>query len=175
MSLPYVYTPQIWLPIITVLSVSRIPLSLVIVSRPQKTITFFITSLIVAAPGFCYAVFMDKNQPSVILYGDSLILEGVRAELAGDPSLKVILLADPLAKPWEELRALHPALIIFDLGVTQPDFPLALLQRPDLLLIGLDPATRQALVWSGRQFSALSIQELFALIQKGRQEEARGT
>jgi hypothetical protein len=111
----------------------------------------------------------------MILYGDSLILEGVRAELIGNPGLEVIMLDDPLDKPLEELRRLNPSVIIFDLGAIQPDFPLAMLQHPDLLLIGINPATHQALVWSGRQFSALSMQELFDLIQKVEQEDARST
>ncbi len=98
-----------------------------------------------------------------------MILQGVRAELAGNPSLEVFMLDDPLDQPLEELRALNPAVIIFDLGAIQPDFPLAMLQRPDLLLIGINPETHQALVWSGRQYSALSMQELFKLIQKGGQ------
>ncbi len=104
-----------------------------------------------------------------------MILAGVRAELASNPSLEVILLDDPLEKPLEELRLLNPSVIIFDLGTIQPDFPLAMLQHPDLMLIGINPETHQALVWSGRQFSALSMRELFELIQKDEQEAARST
>jgi hypothetical protein len=44
--------------------------------------------------------------------------------------------------------------IIFDLEAVQPDFPLAMLQRPDLLLVGINPETHQALVWSGRHTAA---------------------
>jgi hypothetical protein len=50
------------------------------------------------------------------LYGDSLILAGVRAELAGDPTLDVIMLDQPLKDPLVEMRALKPAVIIFDLA-----------------------------------------------------------
>ncbi len=109
---------------------------------------------------------MNEIPRKTILYGDSLILEGVRAELAGSPGLEVIMLDDPLDKPMEQLRLLDPAMIIFDLSTLQPDFPLAMLQQPGLLLIGIDPKTHQAQVWSGRQFSALSMQTLFELIQK---------
>lgn len=115
---------------------------------------------------------MNATRRRTIIYGDSLILEGVQAELAGNPSLEVIMLDNPPEKPLEELRLLNPAVIIFDLGALQSDFPLAMLQRPDLLLIGINPETRQALVWSGRQFSALSMQELFELIQKTGQGNA---
>lgn len=107
----------------------------------------------------------------MILYGDSLILEGVRAELIGNPGLEVIMLDDPLDKPLEELRRLNPSVIIFDLGVIQPDFPFAMLQHPDLLLIGINPATHQALVWSARQSAAVAAADLLKLIH---QEEMGG-
>ncbi len=137
-----------------------------IVWQPQKTITFFIATLIAAAPCVRYAEFMAPNQQKAILYGDSLILEGVRAELASSPSLDVIMLDYPLANPLEELRALNPAVIIFDLGAIQPGFPLAILQRPDLLLIGIDPESHQALVWSGRQAAAVAADDLIEILQK---------
>ncbi len=108
---------------------------------------------------------MDRTRRRTILYGDSLILEGVRAELADNSSLEVIMLDYILDKPLEQLRVLNPAVIIFDLGAIQPDFPLAILQRPDLLLIGINPATRQALVWSGRQAAAVVAADLIEILQ----------
>ena len=107
---------------------------------------------------------MNGNRRRTILYGDSLILEGVRAELTGNPDLEVILLDDLLDKPLEELRALDPAVIIFDLGAIQPDFPLAMLQRSDLLLIGINPETHQALVWSGREAAAVVAADLIKIL-----------
>ena len=108
---------------------------------------------------------MDGTQRRTIVYGDSLILEGVRARLAGNPSLDVILLEHLLARPLEELRRLNPEVIIFDLGVTRPDFLLAMLQHPGLLLVGINPETHQALVWSGRQAAALAAGDLMEILQ----------
>jgi hypothetical protein len=108
---------------------------------------------------------MDGTQQRTILYGDSLILEGVRAELAGKPNQEVIVLEDPLNKSLEEIRDLSPAVIIFDLGAIQPDFPFALLHRADVLLVGIDPETHQAMVWSGRQASAVMAADLMEIIQ----------
>ncbi len=108
---------------------------------------------------------MNETQRRTIVYGDSLILEGVRVRLAGDLSLEVIALDYPLDKPLEQLRRLNPAVIIFDLGAIQPDFPLALLQRPDLLLVGIDPDSHQALVWSGRQAAAVVAADLMEILQ----------
>ncbi len=99
------------------------------------------------------------------MYGDSLILEGVRAELVCNPGLEVIMLEFPLKNLLEELRLLNPAVIIFDMGAIQPDFPLAMLQRPDLLLIGINPETHQALVWSGKQSAAVVAADLLEIVQ----------
>jgi hypothetical protein len=101
----------------------------------------------------------------MILYGNSLILEGVRAELAGNPNLEVIMLDQLPQEPLEELRALNPAVLIFDMSAIQPGFPLAMLRQPGLLLIGIDPETHQARVWSGLQVAAASTDDLIAMIQ----------
>ena len=108
---------------------------------------------------------MNGTQRRTIVYGDSLILEGVRAKLAGNPSLEVILLDHTLASPLEELRRLNPDVLIFDLGAVQADFPLAMLQRPDLLLIGINPETHQALVWSGRETASVVAADLLEIVQ----------
>ncbi|MGE5251165.1 MAG: hypothetical protein ACM3QS_13250 [Bacteroidota bacterium] len=95
-----------------------------------------------------------------------MILEGVRAELASNPDLEVILLDDPLDNPLKELCALNPDVVIFDLSALQPDFPLSMLQRTDLLLIGINPETHQALVWSGREAAAVVAADLIEILHK---------
>ena len=97
-----------------------------------------------------------------------MILEGVRTNLETRPGLEVLVLDHPLYKPFEELRAMSPAAVIFDLGATQPDFLLPLLQQPGLLLIGIDPESHQARVWSGRQAAAAQAADLIDIIHKGR-------
>ena len=115
----------------------------------MQTITFFITTLIVKSPGFCYAGFMNGTQCRTIVYGNSLILEGVRAELSGEPGMEVLMLDQSLNDPLEEIRALKPAVISFDFAATKTGFPITILQQPDLLLIGIEPETHPALVWLG--------------------------
>jgi hypothetical protein len=107
---------------------------------------------------------MNETQRRTILYGSSLILEGVRAELAGDPGLEVLMLDQPLERTLEALRELHPSVIIFDLEAAQLDFPLAILQQPGLLLVGIDPETHQALVWSGKQAAAVEAADLIGIL-----------
>lgn len=104
----------------------------------------------------------------VLLYGKSVILGAVGASLRGCPYLEVVSLAPPLPAA-QELCALAPDAIIFDLEAAHPDAALSLLQgRPRLLLIGLDPATDQMLLWSGEHSRALSMQDLVqALMASG--------
>jgi hypothetical protein len=80
--------------------------------------------------------------------------------------MEVLIFDQSPNDPLEEMRALKPAVIIFDLTAVQPGFPLAMLQQPGLLLIGIDPETHQAQVWSGMQVVAASADDLIAMIQK---------
>jgi len=107
---------------------------------------------------------MDEKRQRVILYGDSLILDGVRASLATCPGIEVLVLDQPLDKPLETLHPLCPAALIFDLEAERPEFPLALLQQPGILLVGIDPETHQVLVWSGKPAPAAATADLLAVI-----------
>ena len=114
---------------------------------------------------------MRENQRRVILYGDSLILEGVRASLETCPDVQILLLDPSQDKPLEAIRACCPAALIFDLDAVQPDFQLSLLQQPGLLLVGINPETHQALVWSGRQAAAAVAADLIDVIRTERRGE----
>ena len=144
----------------------RVVIKKMIVCEATQTITFFVTTLIVEALGFCYAGFMNGNRPRVILYGDSLILEGVRANLEARPDFEILVLDRPLDRSLEELHHFCPAAVIFDMLATRPDFLLSLVQQPGLLLIGIDPETQKALVWSGVQAAAVGVADLIGIIQK---------
>jgi hypothetical protein len=110
---------------------------------------------------------MTDNRRRVILYGNSLILAGVRAVLEKCPDLEIRILDHPLDKPLEKLEAYCPAALIFDLSAVQGDPLLSLFQQPGLLLIGIDPETHKALVWSGRQAAALAGADLVQVIMEG--------
>jgi hypothetical protein len=125
---------------------------------------FFIAFDIVAIPCPCYVGAMNEYQRRAIVYGDSLILEGVRASLVKCPGLEVVVLDRTPRNVPEELGAYCPATLIFDLSVIQPDLLLSLFQQPGLLLIGIDPETHRALVWSGRQESAAVASDLLQMI-----------
>ena len=107
---------------------------------------------------------MNEHPRRAIVYGDSLILEGVRASLGKCPGLEVLVLHQPPEKLRDELRAYCPAALIFDLSVSQPDLLVSLFQNPELLLIGIDPETHRALVWSGRQAATVDAADLLQVI-----------
>ncbi len=112
---------------------------------------------------------MNGNRRRVIVYGDSLILAGVKASLEHRPDLQVISLDPSLEDLIDAVRACCPAAFVFDLDAVEPNFQLSLLQQPGLLLVGIDPETHQAVVWSGREEAAVLPADLISLIdEKGR-------
>ena len=115
---------------------------------------------------------MNAYQRRAIVYGDSLILEGVRASLVKCPGLEVLVLHQPPEKLPDELRAHCPATLIFDMEAIQPELLLALFQQPGLLLIGIDSETHRALVWSGRQAAAVAAADLVQVISGAGPAEA---
>ena len=102
----------------------------------------------------------------VVLCGRSVILGTVSASLQSYPDLEVVSLLPPFPSA-EELRALAPDVILFDVETGRPEAGFSLLGTcPSLLLIGIDPSTNQALLWSGRYLRELSTQDLVRVINK---------
>jgi hypothetical protein len=114
---------------------------------------------------FCYALDMNEDMRKVIIYGDSLILEGVRARLEDCADIQVISLNQPCTMLAEVITAQRPVALIFDAAAGQPEFPAFLLQQPELLLIGIEPEMHQAWVWSGRQAAAVEAADLLGVIR----------
>jgi hypothetical protein len=139
----------------------------VIVREPLTDYHFFSTNAIVAEPTICYSIYVTEKLQRVILYGDSLILSGVQASLENCPGIEIHVLDESLEKVMEELCLMCPSAVIFDLGATKPDSLFPILQQPGLLLIGIDPETHQALVWSGQHLRELSMPDLFQVLYIG--------
>lgn len=110
---------------------------------------------------------MEKRR--VVLYGRSVILGTLRASFQRYPDLEVLSLSLSLPLPSaQELGALAPDVILFDMESGRPEAVFSLLGTcPGLLLIGVDPSTNQALLWSGRQLRELSTQDLVQLMSDG--------
>ena len=109
---------------------------------------------------------MSTTTRQVILYCDSLILQGVRAALADCADVELHWMEPALDWPLETIRACCPAIFIFDMAAVRPDYQLALLQQPGLRLVGIDPATHRAVVWSGRHQAAVVATDLFNIVQE---------
>lgn len=107
---------------------------------------------------------MRNIKRRVILYGNTLILEGVRASLVARPDLELIRLDASIENLSARVQDFCPVVFIFDLQAVRADFQLSLLQQPGLLLIGIDPETQQAMVWSGRQEAAVVAADLITVI-----------
>ena len=108
---------------------------------------------------------MSGHTCKVILYGDSLVLQGVRASVEACPEIEVISLQPEIVSLKQEIAAHCPVALIFDTTTGQLDFPSFLLQQPGLQLIGIDPETHRALVWSGRQAAAVEAADLLSVIR----------
>ena len=113
---------------------------------------------------------MIKKQ-RVIVYGNSVVLSGISASIDLDPDCEVI--GYSMTADLQDLYVLHPNVVIFDLDAVQPDFIYRLAQdiprlpgQPPLLLIGIDPETNRAVVWSGWEAKELSSQDLAQVIHQ---------
>ena len=104
--------------------------------------------------------------PCVILYGNSVFLAGIRADLTGRAEFEM-LIVEPDCPDAARLIASHrPVAVLFDLAAAQPDFAIALVRdRPDLLLIGVDPSSDEMLVLSSYPARALSVADLINVIR----------
>jgi hypothetical protein len=100
----------------------------------------------------------------VVLCGDSLVLAALRVSLAAHPALEVVSRGPASVAQLASAAALHPAAIIFDMLGSPREIPLALLERPNLLLIGIDPRTHELLILSGRRVAEPSTRDLADLI-----------
>lgn len=104
---------------------------------------------------------------TVLLYGNSLAVSTIGANLQACPDLQVLSL-DPCAPdPIHCLEQLQPASIIFDRTTVRPDFAFKLWKtQPHLLLIGVDPSSDEILVLSSHLQQALNVSSLVDIICK---------
>lgn len=103
----------------------------------------------------------------VVMYGDSLVLSGLGRSLERYPRFEVLSVDASREGAQRKLDAIRPAAVILDLSIVTTDFAFSLLEdRPDLLLIGLDPGGNGLLVLSGRQVRQLKAADLAQLIDR---------
>ena len=102
----------------------------------------------------------------VLLYGKSVILGTLEASLKRYPQMEVCVLSAPFPTV-EELKAMAPDVILFDVSAPRPEAAFALLETfPGLLLVGLDASRDEMLVLSSRPAQALAVQDLVNMIRQ---------
>ena len=106
---------------------------------------------------------MKEKQRKVLVYGNSLVLAGMRASLEACPGLEVIALDGATA----EVVLLAPDLsvMIFDMAAVRSEFLLAQMQaQPDLLLIGVDPETHEVLL-AGQRVGSIALEQIIQIVR----------
>lgn len=100
----------------------------------------------------------------VLLCGNSIILESIRADLLRSARLEVTACEAPLSDP-QLLDVFEPDIILFDSEATHARTLLPLLEsHPSVLLIGVSPDINLVQVWSGRQLREISLKDLVEII-----------
>jgi hypothetical protein len=103
-------------------------------------------------------------------------LAGIRAELEGHAQFRVLTVDPACPNAADMITGHHPRAVLFDLSAARFDFAVALLRnRPDLLLIGVDPSSDHLLVMRGESTQALSLTDLTALIDRDEAHSAAET
>jgi hypothetical protein len=107
---------------------------------------------------------------TVLLFGQTLLLSGVAANLAQSPGLGLLQVPT-----WEEasrlLAARIPDVLIFDLTHENQSHVLPLLVRnPGMLLIGLDLEHNRAVLLSGQETHAPTLERIRNIVQ-GKHDE----
>ncbi len=107
----------------------------------------------------------------VILYGNSVFLAGIKAELESRGEFDVITIAADGSSVDALICARGADVVIFDLAAARPNFAVTLLRdSPGSLLIGVDPSSDQLLIVSGHQARAETTTDLVQLLA-GRSSE----
>ena len=105
------------------------------------------------------------NSRTVLLYGQSLLLSGVAANLAECPGLQVARAAT-WAEAGRRLAEGVPDALIFDLTDSNESHILPLLlKNPGLLLIGLDTESNQAVLVSGQKAQSLTLNQIREIVE----------
>jgi hypothetical protein len=95
-------------------------------------------------------------------------MAGLAASLQANPDVDVLRIPANTAALSQGLDKLAPAVVAFDLGELPGDLAISLLRdRPELILIGVDPSSDKMLVLSGRQEQPVSAAELLQAITGG--------
>jgi hypothetical protein len=104
----------------------------------------------------------------VAVCSSSIYMAGLAASLQAHPDVEVLRIPANTTSLSQRLDELAPAVVAFDLGEMPGDLAISLLRdRPELILIGVDPSSDKLLLLSGRQERPVSAAELLQAITGG--------
>jgi len=108
-----------------------------------------------------------KEMQTIVLFGNSLLMSSIGASLQACAGLQVLTVDAEVHDAADHVGTLRPDVVLFDLGAAQRDFAMTLWKaQPDLLLIGVDLATNEALVLSGHRTRAYMTEDLLQVIHQ---------
>jgi hypothetical protein len=108
------------------------------------------------------------KRSKVVLFGNTLLIEGVYASLHTTGDLDIERVESDLPELAEHLQTVCPDVLVFDIVATQTDAMLAALRAcPAARLIGLDPHHNTALELSSHVHATLSVNDLTQIIHGG--------
>lgn len=100
------------------------------------------------------------------LYGNSLFMAGVEASLRDKHGLSVVRIDAALPSAQDDLQAICPDVVIFDLDGPYSHHILPFIrEHPGLPMLGLGLASNDAVLLSSRPYTALSADGLARLIR----------
>lgn len=102
-----------------------------------------------------------ENQFSVVVLGDSLLLDSVAGNLRDELSLSVIRVDASCINNRECLKSIQPDLIVFEWDAPRPCSILALLrEQPGVPLLGIDTSCSQVVEITGGLHPVQNMTEL---------------
>ena len=107
------------------------------------------------------------------LYGNSLFMAGVEASLKDRQGLNVVRINVALPDGQDDLKAISPDVVIFDLDSPHAHGILSFLRgHPGLPLLGLGLASNDAVLLTSCRYMALSADDLAQVIRSVKKFEA---
>lgn len=107
-----------------------------------------------------------EHQISVVVLGDSLLMDSVAGNLRDELSLSVIRVDASCINNRERLKSIQPDLIVFEWDAPRPCSILALLrEQPGVLLLGIDTNCSQVVQIIGGLHDVQNMKEFCRLAQ----------
>ena len=107
-----------------------------------------------------------KERQTVVLFGDSLLMDSVEASLSNIQELGLVRIHSSVPNVVGRIGGLAPNMVIFDLNVPHTEFLIPFLKaQPGIPLLGLDVTRSQVIALSSQQYTTLTSGDLARVIK----------